>query len=695
MQKKYICLICSIVCIFITGIVQIKGEEIATVRVVVEDSSRYSTTTKTGKPTGYMYEYLKEIQKYTGWKYEFVQGEPTKLGEWLESGKVDIVGAMLGSPEIRDKYLMTSASVGSNYITLISNKDSKKSVYNFSKVGAMKKNIRGISEFKEYCKKNQLNIELVIYENLDDFKQALDKGEVDGIIGNDFNVEVDQKIVEKIAERPYYIGVTGKKPELLEVLNEAIAYIELNKPDFKDQLYVKYYSNEDSDQFKLSEEEMEYIRELQKVVVGYIEESAPYSYYDSKKNQVRGIGVQILEEIGKDIGLEFEYIGFKNIKEAIYGLKKGLCKMLITNIEIGLLEDRGEYYATNSYLSAQLEQVTHKNSVKGAQFISPQAAQGIDIESNKIEGDMESVLNHISENPNMYTIADTYTLKKQSSNKVFPNIVITPIREEARQEFLIAQGERELLQIMNKKINDFAEEKKDEIIYEYMKDQSKKKNLDEFIYTYMTEIGLLVGCFICGIIGVGMIIFRMRVKYHRQVNDLLRESAEKDGLTGLFNRKTCEEMILEFLKQKESKEESAFVLIDIDYFKQVNDTLGHMIGDQVLRDIAMEIDKLFKEDIVGRWGGDEFIIFIKKYDEKSLEKIKQLNARMHRKVYDDKHENSVMISGSIGITGKLEENKDEIHTIRKYYEEADQTLYEVKKQGRNGYRVFDRGMSIS
>ena len=322
MQKKYMCLICSIVCIFITGIVQIKGEEITTVRVVVEDASRYSTTTKTGKPTGYMYEYLKEIQKYTGWKYEFVQGESTKLGEWLESGKVDIVGAMLYSPEIRDKYLMTSASVGSNYITLISNKDSKKSVYNFSKVGAMKKNIRGISEFKEYCKKNQLNIELVIYENLDDFKQALDKGEVDGIIGNDFNVEVDQKIVEKMAERPYYIGVTGKKPELLEVLNEAIAYIELNKPDFKDQLYIKYYSNEDSDQFKLSEEEVEYIRELQKVVVGYIEKSAPYSYYDSKKNQVRGIGVQILEEIGKDIGLEFEYIGFKNIKEAIYGLKK-------------------------------------------------------------------------------------------------------------------------------------------------------------------------------------------------------------------------------------------------------------------------------------------------------------------------------------------------------------------------------------
>lgn len=695
MQKKYICLICSIVCIFITGIVQIKGEEITTVRVVVEDASRYSTTTKTGKPTGYMYEYLKEIQKYTGWKYEFVQGESTKLGEWLESGKVDIVGAMLYSPEIRDKYLMTSASVGSNYITLISNKDSKKSVYNFSKVGAMKKNIRGISEFKEYCKKNQLNIELVIYENLDDFKQALDKGEVDGIIGNDFNVEVDQKIVEKIAERPYYIGVTGKKPELLEVLNEAIAYIELNKPDFKDQLYIKYYSNEDSDQFKLSEEEVEYIRELQKVVVGYIEKSAPYSYYDSKKNQVRGIGVQILEKIGKDIGLEFEYIGFKNIKEAIYGLKKGLCKMLITNIEIELLEDRGEYYATNSYLSAQLEQVTHKNSVKGAQFILPQVAQGIDIESNKIEGDMENVLNHISENPNMYTRADTYTLKKQRSNKIFPNIVITPIRGELGQEFLIAEGERELLQIMNKKINDFSEEKKDEIIYEYMKDQSKKKNLDEFIYTYMTEIGVLVGCFICGIIGVGIIIFRMRVKYHRQVNDLLREGAEKDGLTGLFNRKTCEEMILEFLKQKESKEESAFVLIDIDYFKQVNDTLGHMTGDQVLRDIAMEIGKLFKEDIVGRWGGDEFVIFIKKYDEKSLEKIKQLNARMHRKVYDDKHENSVMISGSIGITGKLEENKDEIHTIRKYYEEADQTLYEVKKQGRNGYRVFDRGIRVS
>lgn len=161
MQKKYICLICSIVCIFITGIVQIKGEEITTVRVVVEDASRYSTTTKTGKPTGYMYEYLKEIQKYTGWKYEFVQGEPTKLGEWLESGKVDIVGAMLYSPEIRDKYLMTSASVGSNYITLISNKDSKKSVYNFSKVGAMKKIYEELVSLKSTVKKISLILNLL------------------------------------------------------------------------------------------------------------------------------------------------------------------------------------------------------------------------------------------------------------------------------------------------------------------------------------------------------------------------------------------------------------------------------------------------------------------------------------------------------------------------------------------------------
>ena len=91
-------------------------------------------------------------------------------------------------------------------------------------------------------------------------------------------------------------------------------------------------------------------------------------------------------------------------------------------------------------------------------------------------------------------------------------------------------------------------------------------------------------------------------------NQNLKERAEKDGLTGLYNAATVKIKVQEFLASSRGKEGThLFVLLDLDNFKQINDTFGHQYGDQVLKDVADTLRKKFKrDDILGRLGGDEF-----------------------------------------------------------------------------------------
>ena len=91
----------------------------------------------------------------------------------------------------------------------------------------------------------------------------------------------------------------------------------------------------------------------------------------------------------------------------------------------------------------------------------------------------------------------------------------------------------------------------------------------------------------------------------------LQERASKDALSGLLNRQTAESYISARLKEMTAEQTCALFIIDLDHFKQVNDTLGHQAGDWAIRQSAKTLSGLFRaRDIIGRLGGDEFIVFL-------------------------------------------------------------------------------------
>ena len=155
----------------------------------------------------------------------------------------------------------------------------------------------------------------------------------------------------------------------------------------------------------------------------------------------------------------------------------------------------------------------------------------------------------------------------------------------------------------------------------------------------------------------------------------------KDFFTGLLNKRACKEYVQDSIAT--NKDIHYMAMIDIDNFKGVNDNLGHKIGDDVLKDLADNLKRLFrKSDIVGRWGADEFIVFMKDLDFSNLHVASKIatnlcNTMNKTVTYNDISQN---ISLSIGIVF----TKDNIN-FTELYQKADEILYTVKENGKNGF----------
>ncbi|SDG68869.1 diguanylate cyclase [Desulfosporosinus hippei] len=169
--------------------------------------------------------------------------------------------------------------------------------------------------------------------------------------------------------------------------------------------------------------------------------------------------------------------------------------------------------------------------------------------------------------------------------------------------------------------------------------------------------------------------------------DLLKAMATTDGLTGLYNHSLLLELLKkELLKQERNNQKIAFVMIDIDRFKTVNDTYGHTAGDIVLKELAKIIRKNVRaSDIVGRYGGEEFSIILSDTelnDAVNLCERMRLEVQNHEFILFDK---SVHITLSMGIFFKTPQNTIALGDIIK---NADQALYTAKNNGRNRVEVY-------
>ena len=160
-----------------------------------------------------------------------------------------------------------------------------------------------------------------------------------------------------------------------------------------------------------------------------------------------------------------------------------------------------------------------------------------------------------------------------------------------------------------------------------------------------------------------------------------RHMSVTDALTGLYNRRHFEDNLeREFLRAVRYDNPLSFAIIDIDYFKSVNDTYGHSAGDYILKEVAYLISQTFrKTDMVFRYGGEEFAVII---TETPLEKAEVPLERLRKTIEENEFKykgQNIKVTISIGVT----DVNAETNTVHQLFERADKALYEAKTSGRN------------
>ena len=246
-------------------------------------------------------------------------------------------------------------------------------------------------------------------------------------------------------------------------------------------------------------------------------------------------------------------------------------------------------------------------------------------------------------------------------------------------------------EIIYEKINDFKKNKNSILEYEYLGETFHLnirfiEELNLFLCIEAKEQDVLkeiTNNFLINIvIFIFIIIFIMMsiIYYINHYQKYLEFFAKKDTLTGLSNRFDFENILLHiFSSETKENKNMAFILLDVDDFKSINDTFGHQMGDKILVIIAKVLKNCFSSrTILARWGGEEFVVVLRNTNN---EEAYFLAEKLRLAIFDNKEIYALInkkMTVSLGIAVKQDnENKDEL------FLRVDKNLYKAKEQGKN------------
>lgn len=183
-----------------------------------------------------------------------------------------------------------------------------------------------------------------------------------------------------------------------------------------------------------------------------------------------------------------------------------------------------------------------------------------------------------------------------------------------------------------------------------------------------------------------LICMTIDITERKQSEKRIIEMATYDGLTGLPNRNLLQDRIMQAIAHdRRSEKQAAVLFIDLDYFKTINDSLGHDMGDLLLQDVAARLSAIVRsEDTVARRGGDEFIVLLPNIggaQDAEVVAQKILDGLIQPFLIDSRE---LYIGGSVGIALFPSDGED-VETLLK---NSDIAMYHAKENGRNNYQFF-------
>ncbi|MBQ3776421.1 MAG: transporter substrate-binding domain-containing protein [Ruminobacter sp.] len=681
------------------------------VRVGWFDSS-YNNIDGSGRRTGYSYEYQQKIAAYTGWNYEYVEGNWGQLVQKLINGEIDMLGGVSYTEARANVVQFSSYPMGTEEYYLFINGDKVAeynedfSYFNGKKIGVNKQSVQ-LEFFKEWEKQHNIQTELIeLPDGESKSMKLLKDGEIDGFVSVDNYLSVENIVpVVKIGYSDFFFAVSKKRSDILDELNVAMGKIQDENRYYGDELFIKYIRNSRAITY-LTHDEQQWLSEHKTIRVGYVDDYLAYCAKDKETEQVTGALKDYLRKARTSFSngiLNFETKAYDSISDAMSAMQRGEVDTVFpSNLSVYDAEEAG-VLITPSIVNANLYLVVRASNVeylKDMQYIKVAVVGGDD--------NYESIVKTKYYNWQIYNCDNVHACIRDVANGKAEGFLISNYRynsisrlcsqyhlvaldtaKDLDFRFAVKKGDMELYSIVAKTTNIVPTSYVQASLTKYFSEEGKmtvwelicdNKAIVIFLITLIISMLWLI------VVQNRLIRAKNEAKKHSMKVRELSHRVFVDALTSVRNKGGYDDYILHLKERIKKKDvvEFGICMFDCDNLKVINDKYGHEKGDVYLKTAAKAICEVFQHSPVFRIGGDEFTLILLNEDFKNRTELINLFKVNCNTVNEQAKNDWEQIHISIGCAVSELSNMASVDDVLR---KADQLMYENKRKRKGSKEV--------
>jgi len=683
----------------------IAGQTEKTVRVGYVNYENYEEGGEGEYKRGYGYEYLQKISYLTGWKYEYVYGTFTDLMKQLENGEIDLFGNVSYTEERAEKFFFSEYPQGKEAFMIYITSQNKEitagaiQTLNGKKIGVTENSFQK-KVFENWAVEKGITCQLITYDGSNSLRAGLESGAIDAMVLTDVAATYGYVPVTNIGSSDFYFAVSKQRPDVLEELNCALAEIQTADLFYNENVYSKYNKNSSTMNAYITTEEKNWLDSHDNTVrLGYLKNNLPYSNYNLITKQPEGILTILIQALEKK-GIQFECTAFDTMDDIVDAIQKKSIDLafpmfsdywLAEQFDVIMSESISETTMLLMFSSGFSETCTKRIAVAKDNAIQYGYVQVNFPEAKIVFFDtqqkcLEAVLSGHADS----TLVTSSAYNRIRQYKETAKLSYLELPKKLDVCFHSNKENTRLVTILNKNIQVVSDQLAGFALAEYSYARTNSSLVD-FIQDNAVLVTLILSVLLC--IFTGFFIYyrktasRMKlliaeeIKHEEEIH-AAKEKAQRDPMTGLLNRGAFDMLQESF----SSSADIAMMIIDIDSFKNINDTYGHSMGDDVIRHVATSIRETFRtSDYVSRIGGDEFAVIMTNINPEQKEIIVKKIEILRNKLAN-KPDELVDVTLSIGVAIAEQETLNDAKVM---FQHADLALYMVKENGRDGYAFYN------
>lgn len=349
---------------------QVPKEETPNYKVAFYASPNYHIQDDTGARSGYGYEMMQSINNHMQSTFSYVGYDktPDECVDMLRNGELDLYTAARITEERSAEFVFskhpaitstTSMNVKVNNTSVVAG---DYSTYNGLRIGLLTRHTYN-GKFLDFVKKNNIACEIVYYETPTELSNALVNDEVDALVNSYIRTPEDERMVQDFGQTPYYFMALPENQALIDQIDDAIDSMNIETPNWRVDLYNRYYGQADKDcDFTEAEQELLSSLQLSSTVVRAVvnPNSKPYSWYED--GVAKGIAVDMFKETANRLGLDYEFIPVSSVDEYRNAVSSGAADVWADMGGTFGDEVQAKYRVTDPYLSTTLSVVRPRGS---------------------------------------------------------------------------------------------------------------------------------------------------------------------------------------------------------------------------------------------------------------------------------------------------------------------------------------------